>query len=455
MIAFCVLAGPHKEGASAAAIKKVVAKRKLSMAKFEAEARQRNVLLANVAQWKLRASKRRGLDNRYRAVRGPSNLTRSGAGPMGGRPKMKMHTWLRVLQFLLPVLLYPVLASLSVENVVPVTREFMECVRESVNKKVNPQLLSPMKTRIRRAARAFMRILPASERGLLVHLVTHGPEMIGKLGPTNGYHMFPFESFYGYLKRFVQSKSDPEANIFMCYRLVVFGRILRARYPDALHTSVVPLMGVGAPGTVDSSSDDDDVQGEVTAPARDSVRKRKKLSQRERDYIFLLLGKTVRRWCRVLSGTISVRRQDRGSADIEDVSRKGRRTTRHSGVEISGHHFPARFAGRRFGVIRYMAYVTTDDDEQHNLVARVQVFKSLEERGPQGQVIIDPSKVMGRPFFIRVEDLGAAVAFVPVPARGDGEARNPTSADQYWNRKQYVVQCHPNCELGPNPFEPA
>jgi hypothetical protein len=140
-----------------------------------------------------------------------------------------------------------------------------------------------------------MEILPASERGLLVHLCVHLPEMTGHLGPANGYHMFPFESFFGYLKRFVQSKSHPEANLVMCYRFVVFGRILRARYPDALSAvEMGDLLVLDA----DVSSDEEDLEEVlpegVLAPLRVKCRAHRALSSEEKQSLYLLLGHDVR-----------------------------------------------------------------------------------------------------------------------------------------------------------------
>ena len=158
--------------------------------------------------------------------------------------------------------------------------------------------------RIARAARAYMRILPASERGLLVHLTTHGPELTSFLGPLSGFHMFPFESFFGYIKRFVQNKSHPEANIMMCYRIVVFGHVLNARYPDALRISSC-LVRVPEE---DSESDESDTEEEfvprfqerVVAPMRGQCQRRKQLCRDEQQALYVLLGHHVQHYCRLV-----------------------------------------------------------------------------------------------------------------------------------------------------------
>jgi hypothetical protein len=349
-------------------------------------------LLADVRRWTLKPSDRRAMDRYYAATRGPTSLTRKNAGPMENRPKMKMHTWLRFLLFLMPVLLYPALEKLNgIPNVVALTKRYFDCVTECVQKIIDPTTLPNMKTRIRRAARAFMSILPSSECGLLLHLTTHGPEMIAHLGPVNGYHMFPFESFFGFIKRFVQSKSNPEANIIMCYRIIVFGHILKARFPGALKVSNVGDLLVNQEPSSDEDSDGDDssryAEG-VVAPLRSACRTRRKLTPVEQESLFILLGYQVHRTCRDVKGVVTVDGQRRGSGDMEDVAVG--RVARYSGVTLPPEHLPRKYTSRRFGVIRYMAYVSDQDVSDHSLVACVQVFRKRKKLAPKAKSLSTP-----------------------------------------------------------------
>ena len=135
--------------------------------------------------------------------------------------------------------------------------------------------------------------------------------------------------------------------------------------------------------------------------------------------------------------------QVRGSADQEDASKRKGKVSRGSGVHVSREHLPWQCADsiQRFGIIRFMAYVTDAGDRyNHILVARVALFGE-EEVGPHGQVVIDPRRPRRHPFFVRLKDLGNAQAFVPVRQRGDG--KKELQEMKSWSRKQYVVPSYP------------
>jgi hypothetical protein len=115
-----------------------------------------------------------------------------------------------------------------------------------------------------------------------------------------------------------------------------------------------------------------------------------------------------------------------------------------SGVELSSDHVPRQCNGSRIGIIRYVAYVSDVDTLGRTLVARVQVFRELEEIGPHGQILVDPRRMMRQVFFVRLQDVGCAVAFVPTRAKGDGATNIHITKNLLWNRPQYVVSCNPH-----------
>ena len=55
--------------------------------------------------------------------------------------------------------------------------------------------------------------------------------------------------------------------------------------------------------------------------------------------------------------------------------------------------------------------------------------------------------VNNRSFFVRVADLGNVVAFVATHMRGDGDTELDVAAVDFWDRKQYVVECYPTLQL--------
>jgi hypothetical protein len=94
-------------GATPAAIRRFVEAQQKKVETYEAACESRKVMLQVLKDWRFPSSVRRGIDRTYQATRGASSLTRAGGGPMEGRPKMKMHNWLRYLDEFLPVQLYP------------------------------------------------------------------------------------------------------------------------------------------------------------------------------------------------------------------------------------------------------------------------------------------------------------------------------------------------------------
>jgi len=446
--------GPHKEEDTEEDIKETVARRKGSMRRWRAECKKRKSMGRLVAKWSFCKKTRRSIDRRYRATRGSSELVKSGGGPMGKRSKINMHGWLRYLQFLMPSLLYPDLKGERVNAEVPgaaaIMIEYLECIRTCSFRDVVPRSLPALSRRVTKAEQALMQILPSSERGLMPHLSTHAPENMLHLGPLNGYHAFPFESFYGYIKRFVHSKVHPEANVVMCMRLVTFGRILRARYPDAVNLTNADLL----PQQAAKGSQEEEDQGDedafglrfrrgVSAPPREKCRVRLDFRREARDALFRLLDFPVRRGGRQVKSHITVHGQKRTYFDAENTSKRSGKLARLSGVELSAQHSPAG-CGRRIGVIRFVGYVTAKHhDTLHVLVASVLVFRE-EEVGPQGQIIIDPRNPHAGQFFVRVEDLGDVVGFVPTHVDGDGESDLNVDSVDFWDRKQYVVGCYPN-----------
>ena len=48
---------------------------------------------------------------------------------------------------------------------------------------------------------------------------------------------------------------------------------------------------------------------------------------------------------------------------------------------------------------------------------------------------------------MRVADLGNVVAFVATHMRGDGDTELDVAAVDFWDRKQYVVECYPTLQL--------
>jgi hypothetical protein len=243
----------------------------------------------------------------------------------------------------------------------------------------------------------------------------------------------------------------------MCYRFILFGRIMRSRYPGSLRSDIHfgRLLGVEAEDSEDDQSDDvGDVRSQnlhvlagvdpgVVAPSRASCRKRLKLSSDERESLFFLLGYSVKRFCRVVKSGVSVRGQPRSSVMKEDAS--SRRIAFQSGVEVPPEHLPRGYGDeKRFGRIRYVAYVTKDDaDAQHVLVARLDLFRKRHTIGPHGQTIVNPGHLRRRPFFVRLRDLGQCVAFVPTRQSGDGTKGVDVTMGSFWDREQYVVYCYP------------
>jgi hypothetical protein len=155
--------------------------------------------------------------------------------------------------------------------------------------------------------------------------------------------------------------------------------------------------------------------------------------------VCVLIYRTHRR---LVKSGVSVDGQPRSSSDQEDLKNKPART---SGVEISPEHVPQRYHGRRYGVIRYMTYVTDIDGEVHTLVARVDLFRKFEELDTYGRVVVDPTNLRRRPFFVHVRDLGRCVGFVPVGEPQDQATELNITRDFFWkDRKQYVVNAIPS-----------
>jgi hypothetical protein len=262
--------------------------------------------------------------------------------------------------------------------------------------------------------------------------------------------MFRFESFFGYIKRFIRSKVYPEANLVKCYRLLVFGRILRVRYPDMDHPDYEAFL-------LQPEHEDDGDQAPVggrwnlghrfrpgvVAPVRGDCRVRKRFDEQELRALYILLDYDVKSTGRKVKSNVEVNGEERTVSDSENASKRRGKTARRSGVELSAEHSPPG-CERMFGVIRYFAYTTKKDGfPDHVLVARVDVLGEVERGRSPGEFLVDPRQCRRNPFFVRACDLGRTVGFVPVHVEGDGNPNIHIHSVDFWDRKQYVVYCYP------------
>jgi hypothetical protein len=273
--------------------------------------------------------------------------------------------------------------------------------------------------------------------------------------------VFCVHSYLGYLKRFANQMSSPEANIQVHLQLALFSLVVKARYPTLCPD--------------DDSNDDDEVDlanrefvgDERSRPLLPPVTERQRfgvggddilvryprgvqatahvncrgirLDLRSRDMraIQKLCGwepKPKSRRCKrvIVNGC---RRSQTATMD-NHRRRSNNRTPNTAGVMIApalGSEDPVRY-----GIISDIVYAEPRyvGEWTPKLVARLEVFRN---RPPTDGIPTVNPKRMKKAIWVLAKDLGRPVGFYPQWRRGDGNSEG-VEVD-LWLRDQYVVFC--------------
>ena len=113
--------------------------------------------------------------------------------------------------------------------------------------------------------------LPGTERCMMWHAATHLTDQQWRFGGAHLTWMFHFDSFLGYFKRFVTSKSHPEANLMHSWRTAIFSRVTTTRFVTP------PSLDLVEESSSSSAEDDEDARAPCgDAPPRHIYRPKAK-----------------------------------------------------------------------------------------------------------------------------------------------------------------------------------
>lgn len=432
------LSGPHPPGISVEAKKAAVKERRGKWRRFtrilvqQAGHRQ---MLKNV---RITPRQRAGADWRYQTVHGPIGLVRGNVTPFALAANLKAHDQQAFVEFLARWCLGPALSRNMTSRAKSAFLGIMDIMRDCVRREVDPRGLDELCRRADDAVREAFTYLPATERSTITHVLIHLPEQIKLWGPAWSVWLYPFERMIGFLKRCVHNRTEPEANMIMVYRIKWFSKIISNLYPELMQEAVVDVLDLhGAQGWSALSG----AATENIFPLFDRKRCTDRFDDDERTCLAKMLScrrnQVSSRYMEINSITVGGQKRTSTNYELRNMRRKGF-TSRSSGVVLNGDALPATCNYRRFGLVRYFAYVSyqVGIDVQRVLVARVKLFKR-EVRGEFG-VTVDFNNPRSLLWFVKAEQLGDVVAF---GRTGDGPENDPEYDEDEDIR--VVLQCVP------------
>ena len=138
---------------------------------------------------------------------------------------MKAHDWLNVARHTGPYLLrYALRDMIDLRAALDELFACMDilCRRSADCSDSLSQHENSVGRRFRACLRIVERLLPSTERAIIMHLFIHLPRQVWWQGPCWTTWMFPYERFVGWLKRFCRSRNQPEAAMMRMVRTTLF-----------------------------------------------------------------------------------------------------------------------------------------------------------------------------------------------------------------------------------------
>jgi len=131
-----------------------------------------------------------------------------------GHAKMKAATWIAVLRFHVPYLLYGVEDKLVREALLIISEVLRDVLaatcdfdpEDEVTTQEQTDKCNALKTKIVLAMVELERRLPSSEMSYFVHEIVHIGDFIFRLNNVRNYWCFVCERFVGYVKGFVKNR---------------------------------------------------------------------------------------------------------------------------------------------------------------------------------------------------------------------------------------------------------